>query len=218
MQSGTTGTVQKAVEVSPLLARLRSETRDLHTRAERHPVQAAMVRGQSGRGEYAAYLSQMWHIHDALERELERRAGSPALAPVGPEQFRAERVLEDLRALDAGAPEPPTQPAARFAATVAQASDEELLGMHYVLEGSTNGGRFISQAVRRGLGLHDAGTAYLDPYGDEQKARWGAFCAGMNRLEMEPAAHDEVVAGAASMFTLIIEVFDAMPDAAAQPA
>ncbi|QKK07803.1 MAG: hypothetical protein HND58_06190 [Planctomycetota bacterium] len=66
--------------VSPMLAELRERTRELHTRAERHPVQAAMVRGQSGVGGYTAYLGQMWHIHEALESELGRRLeGSAAL-------------------------------------------------------------------------------------------------------------------------------------------
>lgn len=204
--------------VSPMLAELRERTRELHTRAERHPVQAAMVRGQSGVGGYTAYLGQMWHIHEALESELGRRLeGSAALAPVTPEQFRAGAIVEDLASFDGSQIGPPAGPVAEFAAGVSGLRDAELLGMHYVLEGSTNGGRFIAMAIRKGLGLEgDRGTRYLDPYGDGQKARWGEFCAAMSGLSLEATEREDVVAGAERMFGLIIETFDAMSEEASR--
>lgn len=198
-------------EVSPLLADLREKTKDLHAAAERHPVQAAMVRGQLGVDGYTAYLCQMWRIHTALEEELGRRLGSPVLAPVTADQFRADAIIEDLAALDRSAVDPAVEPVAGFVASVPRLSDAELLGMQYVLEGSTNGGRFIAMAVRKGLGLDgDRGTRYLDPYGEAQKARWGAFCAAMSGLASDDETDERVVLGAEAMFRLIIETFDAM--------
>lgn len=210
-----TTTNRAPVEVCPLMVELRGQTRDLHTKAERHPVQAAMVRGQSGVDGYASYLSQMWHIHTALEGALARRMGSATLAPVNEDQFRADAIREDLTSFGRFEIEAPVEPVQRFATTVINASNEALLGMHYVLEGSTNGGRYIAKAIRKSLGLVDGsqGTRYLDPYGEAQQARWGAFCAAMGRLTMSPEDRALVVAGAEDMFRLIIKTFDVMSDA-----
>lgn len=204
--------------VGGVLGELRARTRELHTRAERHPVQASLVQGRTDRAGYASYLSQMLCIHRALEAELSRRLGSEALAPVEPSQFRAGAIEADLAWLGAEA-EPPVEPVARFAAGVVYESDEALLGMHYVLEGSTNGGRFIASAVRRGLGLEgNEGVRYLDPYGDAQRARWAAFCEALGLTPLDGAAQESVVAGAESMFRLIIDTFDAMDSRAMAPA
>lgn len=210
----TTGS--STVEVSPLMAELKQETSELHTRAERHPVQASLIRGQADRSVYVAYLSQLWHLHCALEGELASRVGSATLAPVTPEQFRADLALEDLAALGAPGAEAAVPLMAGLSAELALATDAELLGMQYVLEGSTNGGRYIASAVRRGLGREgDQGVRYLDPYGDEQRARWGAFCGAVGRLGLSPGERAEAVAGAKRMFGLIIGMFDQMQDGAA---
>ncbi|MFG0241451.1 MAG: biliverdin-producing heme oxygenase [Phycisphaerales bacterium JB054] len=197
----------------PMLAELRERTGELHTQAERHPVQAALVRGQSGVGGYVSYLSQMWHIHAALENELGRRLGSAVLGPVATSQFRAEAIVEDLATFDGAQVEPPVEPVTRFVSAVQDLQDAALLGMHYVLEGSTNGGRFIAMAIRKGLGLEgERGTRYLDPYGEAQKATWGAFCAAMSELSLDAAERERVITGAERMFGLIIETFDAMTE------
>jgi heme oxygenase len=199
------------------MAELREQTAELHTRAERHPIQAALVRGQADRAVYASYLSQSLHLHAALEGELHLRAGSPTLAPVLPEQYRAGRAGEDLAFLGVGMPDGPVAAVQDLAAGLGRASDAELLGMQYVLEGSTNGGRFIAAAVRRALALEGAeGTRYLDPYGESQPARWGSFCAAMGRLSLSPEARRAAVGGARRMFGVIIDMFDQI--AAAQPA
>ncbi|MCC7387167.1 MAG: biliverdin-producing heme oxygenase [Phycisphaerales bacterium] len=207
-------TTTKPVEVSLLMVELRESTAELHTRAERHPVQASLVRGQADRSVYISYLSQLWHVHTALEGELHRRAGAEALAPVKPEQYRAHLAIDDLDTLGAGMPEAPVPVVRKLASEAPGFSDAELMGMHYVLEGSTNGGRFIAAAVRNGLGLEDRrGTRYLDPYAEAQRARWAEFCAAMGRLRPSPEERAEMVAGATRMFGLIIEMFDQMAPA-----
>jgi heme oxygenase len=62
----------------------------------------------------------------------------------------------------------------------APASAAEALGMLYVLEGSTLGGRFIAGALAA-RGVTDPDLAFLDPYGDETGARWRAFLTVLAR-------------------------------------
>ena len=60
------------------------------------------------------------------------------------------------------------------------ASLSEALGLLYVLEGSTLGGRLIlRELARRGVELAD--LAFLDPYGAETGARWRSFLAVLER-------------------------------------
>jgi heme oxygenase len=71
----------------------------------------------------------------------------------------------------------------------------EALGLMYVLEGSTLGGRVIrKQVAARGGDM--AGLSFLDPYGDGVGERWRSFLAV---LEAEPDV-DAVVAGACAGF------------------
>lgn len=68
----------------------------------------------------------------------------------------------------------------------------EALGVMYVLEGSTLGGRLILQAVAdRGIDVSE--LAFMDPYGADTGRRWRSFLAV---LERETADDDEALAGA----------------------
>jgi heme oxygenase len=62
----------------------------------------------------------------------------------------------------------------------APASRAEALGMLYVLEGSTLGGRFIVGALAA-RGVVEPDLAFLDPYGKETGARWRAFLVVLAR-------------------------------------
>lgn len=54
------------------------------------------------------------------------------------------------------------------------ASRAEALGMLYVLEGSTLGGRMIARALDA-RGISDPRLRFLDPYGPETGTRWRGF-------------------------------------------
>lgn len=191
---------------------LREETAGLHDRAEKHPFQRALVQGRVARGAYAAYLRQMLHVHQALEGELEASRGVwPISEVVTREQFREGGILEDLAALGEDGGE--VLDGARTLAGEIRARRGEalhLLGMQYVLEGSTNGGRYIARAIARAYGLTpgEAGLRYLDPYGERQQKAWGAFKGAMSGLDLDEASRVAILGGARAMFegvTLVLE-------------
>jgi heme oxygenase len=79
--------------------------------------------------------------------------------------------------------------------------------MHYVFEGSKNGGRFIARSVREAYALTGAdGTRYLDPHGDEQSARWRAFKETLDSVRLSDAEAHQVVAGATSLFIALGQI------------
>ena len=83
-----------------------------------------------------------------------------------------------------------------------------LLGALYVLEGSTNGGRFLARALRKSWDLDGEGLAYFDPYGEEQPQKWAAFRRGMDEASFEADQEEAIIELAKTTFRAIAEVSD----------
>lgn len=80
------------------------------------------------------------------------------------------------------------------------ASRAEALGLLYVLEGSTLGGRLILRALAE-RGVDDATLAFLDPYGAMTGARWRAFLTVLDRETRDDQGHiDDATRGAVRGF------------------
>ena len=214
-----------------LSARLKAETHDQHIRAERHPVQHELVSGRTSAAGYAAYLAQMYWVHHSLESNLSdavTREAAEAQGPLGAVvreyHRRLPQIEADLAFFDAEVGQNPASPATqRFAEWIghtAQTRPTALLGGLYVLEGSTNGGRYIARALRRALSLADGrGTAFFDPHGEAQTERWHQFKTDLDSLALDAAAQATVVAAAGRTFDAIVEIMDDLAAAGAmQPA
>lgn len=203
-------------ETLPLSARLKSETHDQHIRAERHPVQHSLVGGRTTTAEYIRYLEQMHHMHEGFERALRRAAAAnPTVgAFVQEHHYRLPQLRQDLAFFQVTDPAGPSEGTQRFTAWVddlATSDPLSLIGVLYVLEGSTNGGRFIARALRRALSLSDGGgTAFFDPHGETQSERWGAFKRTLDQLALPDATQDAIVAAASRTFDAIVDIMDCL--------
>lgn len=188
--------------------RLRTETRDLHDAAEQHPFQRMLFKGQLPVEQYVANLGQLYLVHDALERALRAHLSStPALAGVVRSyQFQVPYLAEDLAHFGVDISRIEATPGTRvLIGQIAKASETmpvSLLGYHYVLEGSNNGSKYIARNVSRayGLPMGGSGLRYLDPYGDEQSARWMEFKTDLLAVSLTGAEQDAVVGAAREMF------------------
>lgn len=197
-----------------LMIRLKAETRELHTYAEKRPLQQQIAGGTVDRAAFAAYLGQLYLAHHALESALARSRGlRPEISAVATtERMRVPELERDLEyyGIDPTAlgPDPATT---RFAAEVAETERSAavaLLGPLYVLEGSTNGGRFLARRLRQAWDLDGRGLDYLDPYGEEQPQRWAEFKLQMDSLPLSAAERDAVVAAAAATFRAVADISD----------
>lgn len=199
---------------SSIMQRLKTETRDLHSHAETRTLQRQIASGEVDRGAFAAYLGQLFVVHRALETALAESGSSDTAirAIATPDRMRVPDLERDLAfhevkvdSLDAGAA------ARRFAAHIDEALGSEpvaLLGALYVLEGSTNGGRFLARALRQSWHLDGEGLAYFDPYGDEQPQRWAAFKRDMDTLDFGADQQEAIIDMAKDTFKAISEVSD----------
>ncbi len=197
-----------------VMSRLKAETSEHHTRAEGKALQRAMIQGGLERPVLADFFEQLWLVHSALEAEIDRhRDAEPMLRVVPDEQRHTPRLEEDLRHFGrAGCARTAGESTGRLIEAITadgRACPASLLGMHYVLEGSMNGNRYIAAALRKSLGLTPGnGDRYLDPYGEQQRPKWLAFRAEVDALAWTPEKADAAVAAAARMFDGIGEISD----------
>jgi heme oxygenase (biliverdin-producing, ferredoxin) len=157
---------------SRLAERLRAETRDLHTAAERSPFMAVLLRSRMERPAYAALLRNLLALYAALEPALARHAEHKALAPLDAGRLaRLPALRQDLAVIGDSGDDLPVQPAtARYVERLREldaSGSEKLLAHAYVRYlGDLSGGQMLRGIVARSLGLgSDAGVAFYD-FGD----------------------------------------------------
>ncbi|MBM4111893.1 MAG: biliverdin-producing heme oxygenase [Phycisphaerae bacterium] len=239
MNHTNAGTVSTAPSLS---LRLREATSEQHARAEKHPIQQALVRGAAEPALYAAWLRDMAALHERFEARLAAARTNEALAGVIEDHhFRLDLIGEDLKALaaidgsiaqsknhacccghagcgagagssavsGANALRPRTLAAWNEIDSMIERDASAVLGPFYVLEGSTNGGRFIAMAIRKSLPLPaGAGTRYLDPHGEKIRERWATTKAAMDAVPLSPAQHDAIVDAAKRTFDAVTLLMD----------
>lgn len=125
-------------------------TRDLHHRAEQHPVAQRMIRGETPPQEWADWLHALWQIHAALDPHL------PLCAR------RADAFAQDLCEMLPVVGRRSTV-AAVFAASLTEIS--LIFGAAYITVGAhRRGGRVIERAMREsGASLPHNHITFSDP-------------------------------------------------------
>jgi heme oxygenase len=196
------------------MQRLRDATRDEHERAEHHAFQQAMFKGELSRSGYTAWLGQMYLVHDALETALRRSAAEhePIRRVVRDYQYQVPYLREDLEffGIDSEQIEP-TPATERFISLIEKNQSDPvlLLGMHYVLEGSNNGSRFVARQVAKAYDLAPgAGLRYLVPYGDKQREYWMTFKNDMSQVNFTEEEASRLVEAAKAMYQTVAELSD----------
>jgi heme oxygenase len=199
---------------------LKERTADHHHRAERHPIQGAIARGQIELTTFGLWLAQLQAIHRALETRLTEQASRDERvgALFVPHHRRAAALERDLDSLSIDAASRRTLPATeRFVVWIDQLaarSPSALIGVLYVFEGSTNGGQYLARALRRSPHFADGrGLSALDPHGERTTELWGQFRASLDALPFDSSERDAIVAAAAATFDAMSSVLD---DVAAQ--
>jgi len=202
-----------------IMSRLKSATADLHRSAEASPLQSQLVKGLLPREGYVSFLGQMYLIHAAMEQAIRAHSAEhPGFAAVlRAYHWREPQVREDLDFLgaDLGAITPANATTAMLA-DIERAAHEQpvaLLGMLYVMEGSTNGSKFIAAAIRKAYELGNGpGAAYLDPHGDLQKERWSTFKRDMDGVGFDEAESVAIIDAAMGVFRSIKELSDELSE------
>lgn len=205
--------------MSPSLAeRLKTETRALHTAAERSTFMGALLRGRIERPAYCALLRNLHAIYAALEAALARHATHALIAPVhAPALSRTAALASDLLVLHgpAWASEIVLQPAAvGYVARLHEvvATQPGLLLAHAYVRylGDLSGGQMLRRIVAQSAALAgERGVAFYD-FGDATATRdlTHAFRAGLASVSADAVQADALIEEAKLAFGLHQRLFD----------
>lgn len=204
---------EQTPSVTGIMMRLREETMQLHKETESGQFQTEIMSGRLPLDSYVDLLEQLFLVHRSLELHLGRLAAThtPFRQVIHERQFQESNLRMDLlhfgRDPNRARVLPATQSFIDWIGATAAANAIALLGVHYVFEGSKNGGRFIARAVQRAYSLAGGqGLSYLDPYGDEQQMHWQEFKESMGRIDLTDGECDTIVAAAKETFGGILRI------------
>jgi heme oxygenase len=206
-ERGAVATGGRLDEAPRAVARLRTETRDLHTLTEGTGLARAMVRGAMSRRQYVTQLAAYLRIHTALDAALESRA----VRGLGAGE-RARQLSHDLASLAHIEPaHPPSLDAALTDLEARIASEERaaVLGRLYVMEGSSLGAAILFPRLKASLQLEDDAMTYYRGHGADTIPKWRVFSDRLNEALAKGGA-DEAIAAARDMFARIATIFDAV--------
>jgi len=197
------------------MTRLRAETREQHAETEAIPFSSAILDGVLPRASYAAQLAALLPVHRALESAIAGRL-HPAYELVWTDDMLRAPLLEaDLDDLGVTEDEvriarPEAVAMAAWVEGLAARDPVAILGVLYVLEGSTLGGAVLRHHLASAFGLTDAGLRYYSPYGNHPKPHWVEFSQRMNAAVTEDGDADRVLAAASETFVRIGHILSAL--------
>lgn len=179
---------------------MKDSTHALHLRAEQY---VRILDHDATVIDYARYLRAMYGFHAPIEAAL---AGDPALEAAGfaaTQRRKSPLLARDLHWIDPCDSVPPC-----CAALPASDSVARRIGIAYVIEGSTLGGKYIlAHLPPRLAALRGTATAFLEGYGAQTGARWRGFGEIAERLlaaDPAPDAESEAITAAHDTFERLI--------------
>jgi len=175
------------------MAKLRNETSSVHQQLEQTSLSMSVMAPVVSTEDYTAYLQTMLTIHKGIEANV-----FPVLATLLPDidtRRKTQLILNDLQQLGAE----PERSDESFTDDNYTSDPAFNLGILYVSEGSTLGGKVIMKNVLSAAktGINEA-CHFLDAYGDKTGSRWKEFIAAMDQyqLDADEATRSRIIAGA----------------------
>lgn len=189
---------------------VRRATRSRHVDLEGRPYSCALIERRLPYVAYAAHADcQLRYL-----RAVEARVASVTRGLVAdiwqPHMARSGLLAADLtRMVQRGRPRVEAASAAeRFVDDIERASDAELAGMVYVVEGSMLGARIIARHLEAGLGLGPDELTYMRADGPQLGPRWRGFVERFDGALATPADVEGAIDGARRAFDHIGDLLD----------
>ena len=177
---------------------LRKETAESHQNLEDNPLSKALLDPDVTLADYQAYLSKLYGVTVACENQV-----FPELASVLTdlsERYKAHLIEKDLIATGFTEEQIKGLPIHQFHFS----GLSEAIGIMYVLEGSTLGGKVIYKHIHEKLGLTpESGAAYLWGYGTQTGTLWKSFVSTLIQVAVENNGDPRIIDSAKMTFTEI---------------
>ena len=183
--------VEATLDLTPLtlsapplsvLQQLRTATAIPHTRLE---ARLPLTRPELDHGTYTRIIQAYYGFHAPLQRLID---GLPGFAS-DPERQKLPALIKDLRALGLSGEDIDQLPLCTDLPSIA--SQAQLLGVMYVMEGATLGGQVLRRIVADRLGIDaDSGGEFLDVYGRDTGRLWKGFLSRLAGFD-HPDTHSQ---------------------------
>jgi heme oxygenase (biliverdin-IX-beta and delta-forming) len=181
-----------------ILEKLRSRTKEVHRRLEENSVLSKITQPSFSLSDYIFLLEKFYAFIQPAEQLV---FGMPELSEIVPEferRRKAELLISDLRYLSGSK----VVPAIRDSSISAVINSiPQALGYLYVLEGSTLGGKIISENLKNFLGIEkDSGGKYFNNYSEERGNMWKSFVGMLNSQNLNAEKEEELIVSSVNTF------------------
>lgn len=186
---------------SEFIKALRTRTMPAHKQLEAIPLSARIVSPDVTKEEYGKYLEHMYAVNRDVEQNVYPKLKN-VVADVD-NRNKAHQIEADLKAINYNQPLPAANP---ITAGKPEMSEAFALGVMYVIEGSTLGGRVILKNIGPALQLtEENGASYFGGYGANTGRYWESFMQVLTNYPDSQEAEQEVIAGADFAFSAIYQ-------------
>ncbi len=181
------------------LLKLRERTGPLHRSLEELPLSRSLTDPAITREQYGQYLLALRPVVEQVETGL-----YPILSHLLPDMDRRKKLPlldSDLTYLQIPINQAGSAPADGWLQTPTLS---HAIGIVYVMEGSTLGGRMIIKNIQSSLGfLKNQGASYFTGYGDQTGPLWKSFLDALTRYEYLSGNGNDIIDGAIHAFQVI---------------
>lgn len=188
---------------SDFLTDIKSQTADSHKKLESLSVSASILAPDMKIEDYIHYLGLMHDVHKNTEEVV-----YPLLSQIIPDLDQRKKkhlIEEDLLFLNHNK----TTSSTVF--DKIEMSVPFALGVFYVIEGSSLGGRFILKNIVNNKQLsNDQGVSYFKGYGDKTGSFWKNFLNILAEYEQNNNGADSIIEGAVYAFDSIYNHFESI--------
>lgn len=184
------------------LDRLRAKTAGSHQKLEDQPISKSIMNPTVSKEQYIQYLDLMHNLVKDAEENI-----FPQLSEIITDfehRKKAHLLENDFAFLNFKKENINEKPLSLNTSN----SIPFNLGIMYVIEGSSLGGRFILKNIQKALGYNENGGAtYFEGYGNRTGSTWKTFLNTMIAFENENNCEAEIIAGADYAYDTIAEYF-----------
>jgi heme oxygenase len=182
------------------LSKLKIQTALSHKRLEELPISSYILSPDMKMDDYEHYLRLMYDVHSSVEEKI-----FPLLSAIVDDLKDREKkhlIVEDLLYLNYA------KPVARPLFNTQNITIPFALGILYVVEGSSLGGRFILKNLETIDGLTDGkGVSYFAGYENKTGSYWKTFLNLLGTYERDHNVENEIIEGAVYAFDCIYNHF-----------
>lgn len=185
------------------LNNLRQETADSHRKLEENEFSKSILDPDVTLRAYQTYIAKLYGVTLACEREVYPTLGS-VFADLE-QRRKSHLIIRDLIITGVSAEKAGELAVSHFEInSLAQA-----LGVMYVLEGSTLGGKVLYKHMNKTLELDASnGASYFWGYGAETGVMWKGFITEFASCAVRENFEEEVISSSVKTFTLISNWLD----------